>query len=92
LNSAGEGTGLPRVFGQECQDLPADLQSGDVGVAPDAVDAFDIEHDVAVEHVIDVDRRTHELLLEDSLGLTLRNVEATSGGGLVVWAVRGWPQ
>ncbi len=45
---------VAEVSAEEADNLAADLQVGDVGVEVDAVEAVQIEHDMAIEHVVDV--------------------------------------
>ena len=84
---------VAQVLGQERDHLPADLQVGDVGVEVDAVQAIQVERDVAVEDVVDVRHHRHidHPDREDSLG-PFRIDEAYGAGSPVGFsAVRGWP-
>ena len=74
--------GVAEVLCQERHDLPADLQGRDVGVAPDAVDALDVEGDVAFQQVIDVDYLGHGLPPEGSIGPPVRRMGGYVTGGL----------
>jgi len=58
LDHRGGRYGLAEVPA-ELVDLPAHLQVRDVGVQVEAVDAGDVEPDVAVEHVVDVHHAGH---------------------------------
>ena len=50
---------MAQVLGQERDHLAADLQVGDIGVAVEAVQAIQVERDVAVQDVVDGHHRRH---------------------------------
>jgi hypothetical protein len=81
------------VLGQERDHLAADLQVGDVGVEVEAVQAIQVERDVAVEDVVDVHHRRHidhptVRTASDPSGPTKPTARDHPVG---FSAVRGWP-
>jgi hypothetical protein len=77
----GRGRDLvAQVLGQERDHLAADLQVGDIGVEVAAIQAIQVERDVAVEDVVDVHHRRHmdHPDREDSLGLPSRTTKPTT--------------
>jgi hypothetical protein len=50
---------VAQVLGQERDHLAADLQVGDIGVEVEAVQAIQVERDVAVQDLVDVHHRRH---------------------------------
>jgi hypothetical protein len=59
LEQCGRGDGVAQVLGQEGDHLAAHLQLWDVAIEVHAVKALEIQHDVTVEHIVDVDRLSH---------------------------------
>lgn len=60
LEESRGGDGMAEVGGQEADHLAAHLEVGDIGVEVEAVDAFHLQGDVAVEEVVDVHWAVHE--------------------------------
>jgi hypothetical protein len=73
---------VSQVGREESHHLPPHLEVGDVGVEVDPVHTFEIEDDMAVEHVVDVDYVGHarSLHAEGSLGPTPRRHDPTARG------------
>jgi hypothetical protein len=85
---------VAQVLGQEPDHLAADLQVRDVGVEVDAVQAIQVERDVAVQDVVDVHHRRHmdHPIREASLGLPSASTKPTARDHPVGFsAVRGGP-
>jgi hypothetical protein len=93
LEDCRGGDFVAEMGGEITHNLSADLQVGDVGVHVDAVNAFKIEHHMAVEHIVDVHHFGDGLRLpcEDSVGPTPSGDNPTYKRNHQTWAVRGWP-
>lgn len=60
LEEGGGRNRVAKMVGEEADDLARDLEFGNVGVEVDAVQAFEVEDDVALEDVVDVDCGNHD--------------------------------